>query len=327
MKRFFKVILFISGPFWVTAQQNPIDSLKNALKNLPDGQVRYRISRDIYSVYEESNRDSAFYYAEQGVLIAQRSHHKTAEAMSLSNKGYQLTQLGRFADALQCLQQSFAIAEDPRVEKEPYWDVSTLGFTGNNRLLALSYAHHIFAILMLRTGNTEQQIIHFKEAGKIGTEIGYVPRMILANMNLGQSYVSINKFDSALIYEKEAERIQSQSEFKKYLGHINMTLGDIYSASGQQPLALQYYYSGLTSAIKWNNLGVQSRIYLRLSKYHLAAENEDSALYYSKQNLAAIQSMGAVAGSETNIGIGYEYVYLSYQLNHRFDSAFKYQGL
>ena len=37
--------------------------------------------------------------------------------------------------------------------------------------------------------------------------------------------------------------------------------------------------------------------------------------------------MGAVTGTETNMGVAYEYLYLSYQLNHQFDSAFKYQGL
>jgi hypothetical protein len=111
---------------------------------------------------------------------------------------------------------------------------------------------------MLRTGNTEQQIIHFKEAGKIGTEIGYMPRMILANMNLGQSYITINKLDSALLYEKEAEQLQSRSEFEKYRCHINMILGDIYMASGKLSLALQYYYAGIASAIKWNNVAIQS---------------------------------------------------------------------
>ncbi|MES1226880.1 MAG: hypothetical protein ABUT20_66010, partial [Bacteroidota bacterium] len=266
MKWFFKIILFILFPLFVTAQQSLPDSLKNALKNSTDGPVRYRISRDIYSIYEESNRDSALYYAEQGLLIAQRSHHKIAESVSLSNKAYQLMQRGRFADALQCLQQAFAIAEDPQTEREPYWDVSTLGFKGNIRLLALSYAHHIFAILMYRTGNTAQQIIHFKEAARIGTEIGYLPRIILANMNLGQCYFSINKLDSALFYEKEAERIQSHSDFEKYRCHIDMIQGDVYNASAQTPLALQYYFSGLAVAIKWNNIGIQSRIYLRLSK-------------------------------------------------------------
>jgi len=327
MRCIFKIILFILYPFLVNAQQSVPDSLINALKNSQDGQTRYKIAKDIYNVYEESNRDSALYYAEEGLLIAQENHYKAAESMSLSNKGYQLTQMGRFADALTCLQKAFAIAEDLRIEKEPYWDISLLGFKGNNRLLALSYAHHIFAILMLRTGNTEQQIIHFKEAGRIGTEIGYMPRRILANMNLGQSYISINKYDSALLYEKEAERLQTQSEFEKYSGHIQMTLGDIYMASGKLSLAMQYYYAGLASAIKWNNVGVLSRIYLRLSRYYVAAGNKDSALYYSKENLAAIQSMGAVTGTETNMGIAYDYMYRSYQLNQQFDSAFKYQGL
>jgi two-component system NtrC family sensor kinase len=327
MRSILKIILFTLSPFLAGAQQTLPDSLRNALKNSPDGQIRYKIAKDIYNLFEEANRDSALYYAGQGVLIAQRNHYKAAESMALSNKAYQLTQLGRFAEAFKCLQEAFIIAEDPRTEKESYWDISLLGFKGSNRLLALSYAHHIFAILMLRTGNTEQQIIHFKEAGKIGKEIGYVPRMILANMNLGQSYVSINKYDSALLYEKVADELQSRSQFEKYAGHIKMTLGDIYLASGNLSLALQYYYTGLASAVKWNNVGVKSRLYLRLSRYHVDAGNKDSALYYSKQNLAAIQSMGAVAGGETNIGIGYEYMYLSYQLNHQFDSAFKYQGL
>jgi two-component system, NtrC family, sensor kinase len=327
MRYVLTMISFFLYPLLANAQQGLADSLKNALRNTPDGPVRYGISRDIYSIYEESNRDSALYYAGQGLLIAQRSHHKAAEAMSLASKGYQLTQLGRFANSLECLQQAFVIAEDPLTENGPYWDLSALGFKGNNRLLALSYTHHMFAILMLRTDNREQQIFHFKEAGRIGADIGYLPRVILANMNLGQSYLEMNKLDSALFYEKEAARLQSQSEFEKYFGHINMTLGDIYNVSGQLSVALNYYYTGLASVIKWNNMGVKSRLYLRLSKYHLAAGNKDSALYYSKQNLVAIQSMGAVAGLETNIGVGYEYMFLSYQLNQKFDSAFRYQGL
>jgi len=327
MKHTFKIVLLVLFSLLLNAQQSLPDSLENELKNSPDGLRRFKVSREIYNYYEESNRDSGLYYAEQGLLIAQNNHHKIAEAYSLASKAYQLTQLGRFGDALQCLQQAFTIAEDPKTEKGEHWDVSLLNFKGNSRLLALSYTHHMFAILMLRTENIEQQIIHFKEAGRIGREINYLPRMILATMNLGQSYLEINKLDSALIYEKEAALIQSQSEFEKYLGHIHMVLGDIYNAKGNQSLGLQYYYSGLASALKWNNRGVQSRIYWRLNKYQLATANKDSALYYSRENLRIIQSMGQVTGRETNIGVGYEYMYLSYKLNHQLDSAFKYQGL
>jgi two-component system NtrC family sensor kinase len=327
MKHTFKIVLLVLFPLLLNAQQSFLDSLKNEFKDSPDGLRRFKVSREIYNYYEESNRDSALYYAAQGLLIAQNNHNKIAEAYCLASKAYQLTQLGQFGDALQCLQQGFTIAEDPKTENGEHWDVSLLNFKGNGRLLALSYMHHMFAILMLRTENTEQEIIHFKEAGRIGREINYLPRMILAAMNLGQSYLEINKLDSALMYEKEAALIQSKSEFEKYYGNIHMFLGDIYSAQGNQSLGLQYYYSGLASVLRWNNKGVQSRIYLRLIKYHLAAASKDSALYYSKENLKIIQSMGQVTGKETNIGVSYEYLYLSYKLNHQLDSAFKYQGL
>jgi two-component system NtrC family sensor kinase len=40
-----------------------------------------------------------------------------------------------------------------------------------------------------------------------------------------------------------------------------------------------------------------------------------------------VQAMGQVSGTETNLGVAYEYLSKGYQLNHQFDSAFKYQGL
>ncbi|HKB44072.1 MAG TPA: ATP-binding protein [Chitinophagaceae bacterium] len=327
MKYNLKLLLFILFPCLVDAQQDYLDSLKNVFRNASDGPLRFKAARDVYNYYEELNRDSALYYAEQELLIGQNNHHKLAEGYGLINKGYQLTGLGRFADALQCLQQAFAIAEDKQNEKAEYWDLSALGFAGNNRLLVLSYAHHIFAILMLRTENLEQQIIHFKEAGRIGREIGYAPRYMLADMNLGQSYLTANKPDTALFYEKMAEQTAFQSSFKKYLGSIDLLMGDIYQALGDQSMSLKYYYNGLQAATEQNNRSSLSRIYLRLTKYHLATGNKDSALYYSRKNLQTIQSLGLIAGLESNIGIGYENVYLSYKLNQQFDSAFKYQGL
>src|SRR4029077_7439763 len=117
MKYSLRLIFFILFPFLMNAQQKLPDSLKNVFRNSPDGPLRFKAARDIYSYYEELNRDSALYYAEQQVLIGQNNHHKLAEAYGLIQKGYQLTGLGRFADALQCLLKAFAIAEDKQNDK------------------------------------------------------------------------------------------------------------------------------------------------------------------------------------------------------------------
>src|SRR5258706_6186099 len=325
--RVFLKILFILLPIWMNAQQSYPDSLKNIFKNAPEGAPQFTAARNIYNYYEERNRDSGLYYTKQTVAIARKYGVKIPEAYSLSNEAYQLIGLGRYAEALQCLQQAFAIVENKEIEKEQNWDLAILPFSGNKRLLVLSYAHHIFAILMLRTENLEQQIIHFKEAGRIGAEIDYPARVMLADMNLGQSYLTANKLDSALYFAKKAEQETLQSDFHRFLGTVYQNMSDIYAAMGDRFQTLHYYYLGLQSASEQNNLSTLSRIYLRLNKYHLARGNKDSALYYATKNFQTIKALGSVAGVETNMGVAYEYLCLSYRLNGQFDSAFKYQGL
>ena len=324
MKRCLKIILFVLLPFGLHAQ---LDSLQKALAVTPDGFRQYKISRDIYNFYEERNRDSALAYAEQSIAIARRYGKKIPEAYSLINKGYQLVNLGRFAEALRCLLDAFAIADDPKVPKELDWDLSLYAFKGDGKKLLQSYAHHIYGILMIRTENVEQQIFHFSEAARIGKEINYAPREMLGYMNLGQVYLSLNKLDSVLYYERLAEQTAYKSGYVKYLGIAKFAIGDAYQAQGNQSAALAYYYQAIQLSTEQNNLYGLSRSYLRLIKYHLAAGNTDSALYYARSHLKVIKSLGVVTGTETNLGIAYEYLSKSYQLKHQFDSAFKYQGL
>src|SRR5256885_7201871 len=143
MRHCLKILLLIFLPFLVNGQGGP-DSLKNILKNAPEGAPQFTAARNIYNYYEERNRDSALYYARQTVDIARKYGVKIPEAYSLINQAYQLIGLGRFPEALQCLQQAFAIVENKEVEKEQNWDLAILPFSGNKRLLVLSYAHHIF---------------------------------------------------------------------------------------------------------------------------------------------------------------------------------------
>jgi signal transduction histidine kinase len=333
MKVLFKIFLLLFLSALAKAQTINIDSLKTVFNNAPDGQLKFQAANNVYYYYQELNRDSALHYTELQEAIAKRYKNKIAEGVASVNKSYQLMGLGKFADALKCLQQAFLIAEDTRNEKEEQWEYFLTPYHGNNRLLLLSYAHHMYALLMLNTENLEQQILHFKIAGKIGKEINYLPRVQLAYLNLGQSYLDANKLDSALYYEKEAEQVALQATSrtfrlsKTYLGTIEMHLGDIYKALNNDTMSLAYYYKSLKTSSENNNRTTLGRLCYRLIRYHLNAGNKDSALYYSLKNLALIQTLGQVSGKELNLGTGYENVYLSYKLNNQFDSAFKYQGL
>ena len=103
--------------------------------------------------------------------------------------------------------------------------------------------------------------------------------------------------------------------------------GDIYQSQGNQTTALQYYYRGIQASREQDYRSGLCRNYLRLIKYHLKSGNNDSALYYAVENLVTIKSLGLITGDESNLGIGYEYMYRCYSVKNEFDSAFKYQGL
>jgi two-component system, NtrC family, sensor kinase len=335
MKLILTIIFVISLPIFTNAQLSHIDSLKIEFNDAPDGSLKFRAAGYVYIYYQEINRDSAFFYANQQLLIANKAHHSIAEGVALNNQSYQLMGLGKYADALKCIQQAFIIAENKQNEITDDWNYFITPFHGNTRLLLLSYTHHMYALLMLNTGNLEEQIDHFKIAGKIGEEINYAPRIQLAYLNLGQSYLQANKPDSALYYEKKAEQLALHANdktyanalSKTYLSTAQMQLGDIYKALGNDSMSLAYYYQSLKTSTENNNRFTLSRTCAKLCRHFINIGNKDSALYYSLKDMDILKTLGMIAGAELNFGNGYENVYLSYKLNKQFDSAFKYQGL
>ena len=326
MKSLTKLLLLLLIPAFVNAQHLP-DSLRNAYLHAANDSVRFTTGKYLYDYYEESNKDSALYYAEQCLAIARSHDRKLAEAYYLDNTAYQLIGLGKYADALQRILDAFKIVEDPRNEKQLTWILFTNSFNGNNRLLLLAYTHHMFAILMRETQNMEQEIFHYSEARRIAREIGHSVRQMLASMNLGRSYMTVNKLDSALIYEKEAEQMTLRSGFKKYLGQVYLTLGNIYFEKNDLPQTLENYHKSREVSQKENNLNGLSNSYFFLAQYFLATKEKDSALYYSMLNLQTIQQLGAVRWFRVNLGTVYENVYLSYKMSNQTDSILKYQEL
>src|SRR5205823_266810 len=129
-----------------------------------DDSTRYHACWSIYNYYEEVNRDSALYYAQQELKWSRKNHKNLTEAQSLIHIGYQLIGMGRYAESLQSLIQSFEIAENEKTREDNSWLELPALFSGDKRLYILSYTHHIFAILMWQTENHEQEVFHFKEA-------------------------------------------------------------------------------------------------------------------------------------------------------------------
>jgi signal transduction histidine kinase len=326
MKWLLKISLFVLLPLCSSGQQN-IDSLKRNLSSARNDSARYYTCKYIYDYYEERNRDSAFYYGEKTYELAKSNNKKLAAICALNNLAYQLIGFGRYAEALQHLSISFEKLEDKALDTEPTWLLFTHSFLGNNRRLLQAYTHHIFGILMRQTDNNEQAIVHFRKAKEISTAIGHERRQLMANMNLGRSYIFNNQLDSAIICENEAERLAFRLNFKKYLGQIYSIKANIYQKKNDKENEKQYYYKSAETSIEQNNLNNQSAAYFFLAKYFISKKQKDSSIYYAKKNLEIIQQLGPVSGLTVNLGTVYENIYASYQLRNEKDSIFKYQAL
>ncbi len=327
MRLFCKTFLLLLLTVTVCGQENQADSLKHVFRNSADDSIRYESGRQLYLLYEERNRDSALYYADQCLQLARKHNKKLAEVVALDIKGYQLLHHGQYAAAFQNFLQAFKIAEDPGNDMEESWLLSHYPSPGHSRLLALSLTHHMFSILMEQTQNVQRRIFHLNEARRIALEIGNKNRYLLAIMNLGNSYLTINKPDSALVYTLEAEKLSAEGKLNNFRGHILANLGDIALQKGDRAQAKKYYDEGLNISTQLNTFSSIVRINARLLQFHKKEGNKDSVLYYALKNIETVRAMGAIASVSGNIGIAYEQLYQGYELNGRHDSAYKYAAL
>ena len=245
-------------------------------------------------------------------------------------KGYQLIYLGRFGEALDCLLKGSILAEDPKNDNDESWKLNNYPSPGKSRQVTLSMINHMFGHLMMQTHNVDRQLFHFKEGRRIALEINNHFRVVVADMVLGSSYLTLNQPDSAMYFAREAEQFAFEAGIKRYYGYIWFVMGDVYLKQGDIKSALEYYHKSLASALQQQNLSTSVISYDRLIQYHQIEGNKDSVLNYALENLKRVKIMGAVtstAAQEINIGTAYEQLALGYTLVHQLDSALKYQGL
>jgi len=142
MKHFILILLVISFTCGVKAQQILPDSLRKAFQAAPNDSVKFKVSRIIYTFYEETNRDSALYYAQLRYALAQKYNRKIEEAYVQGQMAYQQIYLGRFSEALTNLTEAIQIATETK--DEGTWELTPFSTPGKSRQLTLSMLNHMW---------------------------------------------------------------------------------------------------------------------------------------------------------------------------------------
>src|SRR4051812_46857200 len=118
------------------AQQVPLGELYEQYATAKNDSGRYATGIALYNYYEELNRDSALYFADQCLTLARKNGKRLNMVVSKCHKAYQLLNIGKFSESLQTLLNAYPIAEDPASEKY-FWITDTLHSPHERRLHGL----------------------------------------------------------------------------------------------------------------------------------------------------------------------------------------------
>ena len=327
MKKIFILLTLLFVTMLANAQQSKPDSLRKILQNATTDMDRHNASVNLYFFFLEANRDSALFYAENRLALARKNKITLAEASALISKAYQYNAIGKYSHAFRNLTQALQIAEDPNTVEVEGWNVTQYPMSGVNKQIVLSTIHHVLGGVMRNAANYEEEIIQLKQAVQIAAKINHPDRQMTGNMNLGSAYLKMGQLDSALYYAKAAQVFSRNSLAQGYIGNNLLTVGDIFLEKGDVAAAKKTFYEGLSAAKKQNNQADMANLNHKLFRIYLNEGNKDSVLTYGLKNLEIIKSVVGVGYREISLGVGYEDLSLAYQLNKKYDSAYKYKGL
>ncbi len=278
----------------------------------------------------ETNRDSAIYFSNIALGIAEKLNQKFYQASILSDLGYILLSSGDYSTALTKLLIANKLIEDVNIAKNvivtPFFSQY---FTSNdpkiNRIILMGYIKNSLAMLYGRTDNFDRQLSVLKEAKIIiETETNDLNLRFTINTNIANAYLNKGKLDSALIFQYIVLDIERKMENKNYSGASNKAIGDIYFRKGNFNEAKINYIKGLNLMKKGQNI-----FYLALSQFALADTYRklgkvDSSLYYSKEGIKNYRILGT---NVPEMEEAYTALALSFRDENMYDSAYYYMQL
>ena len=326
MKKIFNIILLLWLPVlvWAQSQQDELDRRYLALKNAANDTIRLDISFNLALFYNEINFDSALFYLGQSLPIAQKLNLKLIEAHILENRGFILTRMGNYSEALESYLLALKIAEDPSSEKIT-WGLQSGRTPRTERLSTLGYTYYTMGHLYGTTGNTDKQISNYRLTVNLANSIQDTSLYIGASNSLVNVYLNLHKIDSALLIQQRVIDLTKERGIgrSKYDGLYFINLGTIYLEKGDFNLAKDAFQVAIHASKLQNNLSSLGRAHSSLSRLYQSLKMSDSSLFYAKKALDIFKNAGLTEG------IKFTYQLLSdiYNDLKNKDSAFAYLKL
>jgi two-component system, NtrC family, sensor kinase len=325
MKLLLKILFLLLVPSLLKAQtRRQIDSTYFILQHAANDTVRMGACSMLGSLYDDISVDSGLYYCNKGIAIAEKLDLQLNKAMMLAFMSWPLMKTGNYPEALKVINQGLEIAEDPsNKRKAGYLQKGETLQMYRLSLVGILYA--ALESLYLYVGNYEKQIAiaheaipHLEASRDTLNLAGIYP-------DIGDSYLRLNKPDSALFYQQKSLEYYPKLSFedRKFEGATYTSIGTIYEKMGNIDLAKENYEKAIQVSELHDNPRHSGNAYLLLANLYQSLKKADSSFLYAKKSLEAF----AKGGYKKEVAIAYRMISDYYWDKKNTDSSFAYLRL
>jgi len=248
-------------------RQQTTDSLKHELAIAKQDTSRVLIMARLCALYRWSNTDSALFYGDRALTLAQQIKFPAGELYALATKSWALHTMGNLSKSLELGFRALQIGQD-----------NQLGLQTGRALLAVGKCY-------LSLKDYPKALSYFRQYEQdLLDRYEYTAGLAYCELNIGAVFLATNQLDSASIYLKQADkRFQQLNYFEP---EATTKLGDLELKKENLALALEYYLESAKRSREENELRIRSQTLNKISTVYKMLSQRDSSIIYAEQALA-----------------------------------------
>lgn len=271
MNKILLLLFFILSIKNLNAQTGNRDSILHLLQNDKEDTSRVLHLADLSFEYLESKPDTTLLLALQALALANRIGFEKGKAVSLNRIGNAYGSLGNYSKGLEVYLKALQINEKINNVDGKQRNLNNIG---NVYIFQEDYRQAL------------EYLFQSKLLGEKRNNPEAFKGLLSTYTNIATAYDSLKIFDSASLYSEQARSMSSKINYSRITGSSLQELGSIYSSSGQDFLALEYYRSSIPYHKEAKNDLRLSETFLDMAKVFQKIRKNDSAVFYAKQSLS-----------------------------------------
>ncbi|HSN59787.1 MAG TPA: tetratricopeptide repeat protein [Ferruginibacter sp.] len=287
----------------VFSQSEDFDAMLKKIAAEKNDNNRIDLIDDFFSSTIESNPLLDMQNAQKLLLQSKKNKDRIAEAMALSEIGYDHRSFNT-PQSLEYNLKATALAQETGNEK----------LIGNTKFfLACNYKDQADYSKAKKLYLSSEESASKVKDYKLQT---------WALQSLGQVYNEMNKLDSALMYAQRDYELCMRIHYYNNLSYTLRNLGSIQGKMGNSSLAISYFNLALQEGFKIKSAKALNWTYTAEAQYFHDINQNDSSAFYAKKAIAVVQNTAF-----TNYSIKPAKLLLDIYRNTNIDSAFKYSEM